>query len=138
VLTEQRPTTRPVDGSVMVRVPADERGWALALPPVPAGLRIGVTVGARDLLAASAELAGRGYDLLGAVPGLREGRHADLLVPAAARAAEPRWFAALLLPAARVFDLRFGPVGAVLRAELAVHLADDPDTGGPGGPDGAA
>jgi len=124
VLTEQRHRPRPADGSVVVRVDAHLPGWERALPPVP-GTRVAVTVGEPDLADAADELAARGYDLLGVVPGLRGGRHADLLVPAGLRADEPRWFSALLLPATRVFDLRFGPVGAVLRAELDLLLPDD-------------
>ena len=121
VLTEQRPLSRPLDGSVVVRVEADAPGWERALPPVP-GARTPVTVGAPDLAAARGELAARGYDLAGVVPGVRGGRHADVLVPAELRAGAPQWFAALLLPAARVFDLRFGPVGTLLRAELRLLL----------------
>ncbi len=121
MLTEQRALSRPADGSVVVRVVADRPGWERALPPVP-GARVAVTVGAADLADARDELAARGYDLAGVVPGVRGGRHADVLVPGPLRADEPRWFAALLLPADRVFDLRFGPVGAVLRAELQLLL----------------
>ncbi len=124
MLTEQRSLARPADGSVVVRVDAGTSGWERALPPVP-GARVAVTVGSDDLTAAREELSARGYDLVGVVPGLRAGRHADVLVPAVLRADEPRWFAALLLPAARVFDLRFGPVGAALRAELALLLPAD-------------
>jgi hypothetical protein len=123
VLTEQRHRPRPSDGSVVVRVDAGPPGWERALPPVPDG-RVAVTVGEPDLADVEHELAARGYDLVGVVPGLRGGRHADLLVPAELRADEPRWFSALLLPATRVFDLRFGPVGAVLRAELALLIPD--------------
>ena len=121
MLTEQRSLSRPADGSVVVRVGASRPGWELALPRVP-GARVAVTVGAADLADARDELAARGYHLAGVVPVVRGGRHVDVLVPAALRADEPRWFAALLLPAARVFDLRFGPVGAVLRAELELLL----------------
>ncbi|MGA1078315.1 MAG: hypothetical protein ACO3VG_04995 [Nitriliruptoraceae bacterium] len=121
MLTVQRSLSRPADGSVVVRVDASRPGWEVALPPVP-GTRVAVTVGAADLADARGELAARGYDLVGVVPAVRGGRHADVLVPAALRADEPRWFAALLLPAARVFDLRFGPVGSVLRAELELLL----------------
>ena len=121
MLTEQRSLSRPADGSVVVRVDASRPGWELALPSVP-GTRVAVTVGAADLADARAELAARGYDLAGVVPAVRGGLHADVLVPAALRADEPRWFASLLLPAARVFDLRFGPVVSVLRAELELLL----------------
>lgn len=124
MLTEQRHLSRPSDGSVVVRIDAAPTGWELALPPVP-GRRVPITVGASDLRETAITLAARGYDLAGVVPGVRGGRHADVLVPAALRADQPRWFSSLLVPAARVFDLRFGPVGTVLRAELALLLPAD-------------
>jgi len=124
VLTEQRTLSRPADGSVVVRLDATASGWERGLPVVP-GARVPITVGAPDLADAGPELAARGYDLAGVVPGVRGGRHADVLVPAALRADQPRWFSSLLVPAARVFDLRFGPVGTVLRAELALLLPAD-------------
>lgn len=126
MLTERRERARPVDGSVVVRVDAAVPGWERALPPVP-DARVVMTVGDEALTGARIELAARGYDLVGVVPGSRGGRHADVLVPAALRSDEPRWFSALLLPASRVFDLRFGPVGAVLRDELSLLLPTDED-----------
>ncbi len=113
---------RPTAGPVLVRVPAADAEWVHALPPVPDGGRLGVTVGDATLTAAAGPLADRGFDLLAAVPGRWPGRHVDLLVPATLRASHPRWFAALLLVAERVFDLRHGPVHLALRAELAAHL----------------
>lgn len=109
-------------GPVLVRVPADAADWVHGLPAVPDGGRVGVTVGTDELLAVAAALDVRGYDLLGAVAGRWPGRHADLLVLPELREAHPRWFAALLLVADRVFDLRHGPVHVALRAELAAHL----------------
>jgi hypothetical protein len=125
--TLPRTATRPADGSVVVRVHADGPGWVLALPPLPGRARLGITVGEDGLAASSDELAARGYDLLAVVAGRRPGPHADVLVPSDLREAQPRWFAALMLPAERVFDLRFGPVHVALRDELAVHLAERPD-----------
>lgn len=113
---------RPTAGPVLVRVPAVEMEWVHALPPLPDGERLGVTVGDAGLLDAASALAERGYDLLAAVGGRWPGRHADLLVPPQLREQHPRWFAALLLVAERVFDLRHGPVHVALRAELAAHL----------------
>ena len=43
-------------------------------------------------------------------------------MPAVLREQHPRWFAALLLIADRVFDLRFGPVHVALHDELVAHL----------------
>ena len=115
---------RAADGPVLVRIDASADGWVRGLPSVPDGRRIGVTVSSEPLCSCADELAERGYDLVGVVPGRAAGTHADLLVTAAAREDAARWFAALLLVASRVFDLRFGPVQAVLHAELAAHLPD--------------
>jgi hypothetical protein len=127
MLTLPRTATRPADGSVVVRLRADEAAWVRALPPMPGRARLGITVGEQRLLAARDTLAERGYDLLAVVTGRRPGAHADVLVPGDLREAQPRWFAALMLPAERVYDLRFGPVHVALRDELAVHLRDRPD-----------
>lgn len=113
---------RPAEGPVLVRVPADGDAWVQGLPPVPDLERVGVTVGDAALRDDRAALAARGFDLIDVVPGRRPGRHADLLVPAHLRESHPRWFAALLLVAERVFDLRFGPVHVALHDELVAHL----------------
>jgi len=128
MLTLPRTATRPADGTVVVRLRADEDSWVRALPPMPGRARLGITVGEERLLSARDALAERGYDLLAVVEGRRPGAHADVLVPGDLREAQPRWFAALMLPAERVFDLRFGPVHVALRDELAVHLMERPDT----------
>lgn len=107
---------------MLVRVPADGDAWVQGLPPVPDLERVGVTVGDAALRDGRAALAARGFDLIDVVPGRRPGRHADLLVPAHLRESHPRWFAALLLVAERVFDLRFGPVHVALHDELVAHL----------------
>ena len=113
---------RAADGPVLVRVDASASDWVRGLPSVPDGRRVGVTVGSDELRAAADELAARGYELLGVVPGRRSGLPADILVTGAMRESDARWFPALLLVAARVFDLRFGPVQVALADELAAHL----------------
>ena len=115
-------SARPAEGPVLVRIAADDPSWVRGLPSVPEALRVGVTVGDASLASADEELAARGYDLIEVVPGRRPGPHADILVTAAVREEQPRWFAALLLVAGRVFDLRFGPVQLVLHDELVAHL----------------
>jgi len=115
-------SSRPAEGPVLVRIAADDPGWVQGLPPVPDPERVGVTVGEAALREDRVALAARGYDLIDVVPGRRPGRHADLLVPARLRDEHPRWFAALLLVADRVFDLRFGPVHVALHDELVAHL----------------
>jgi len=107
---------------VLVRIAAAGSGWVQGLPPVPDTERIGVTVGDAALRVDRDALALRGYDLIDVVPGRRPGRHADLLVVSHLRETHPRWFAALLLVADRVFDLRFGPVHVALHDELVAHL----------------
>jgi hypothetical protein len=114
--------TRPSEGPVLVRVPADGSAWVQSLPPVPEPYRIGVTVGIEQLRPDGVELATRGFDLIDVVAGRRPGPHADLLVPTSLREEHPRWFSSLLLVSERVFDLRFGPVHIALHDELMAHL----------------
>jgi hypothetical protein len=114
--------TRSAEGPVLVRIDARSADWVLGLPAVPEALSVSVTVGDPSLRDDARELAKRGYDLIEVVPGRSPGRHADLLVPAALRDDHVRWFAALLLVAQRVFDLRFGPVHIALHDELMAHL----------------
>ena len=122
VTDDRVPPARPAEGPVLVRVAATEAEWVRGLPNVPAGSRVGVTVGDAGLRGCTDELALRGYDLIDVVPGRRPGEHADLLVTATLRDAHPRWFSSLLLVADRVFDLRFGPVHVALHDELVAHL----------------
>lgn len=122
VTHEHVPPARPAEGPVLVRVVATEADWVRGLPNVPAGSRVGVTVGDAGLRGCEDELAMRGYDLIAVVPGRRPGEHADLMVPSALRDEHPRWFSSLLLVAERVFDLRFGPVHVALHDELVAHL----------------
>ena len=119
---ERTGPARPAEGPVLVRIEADAEGWMQGLPSVPDGLRVSVTVGDPAATAAASELAARGYDLIGFVAGRRPGAHADLLISATLRDDHPRWFAALLLVAQRVFDPRFGPVQLALQDELVAHL----------------
>jgi hypothetical protein len=107
-----------------VRIDATRTDWVTGLPSLPGPARVSVTVGDAALRDDASALALRGYDLIQVVPGRRPGPHADVLVPALLRDEHPRWFAALLLVAARVFDLRFGPVQLVLHDELVAHLPD--------------
>jgi hypothetical protein len=125
--TASRTATAPPEGAVLVRVPAEAARWVVQLPPLPPGPSIGVTVGHPSLASQRAELAARGYRLLATVGGRDPGPHADVLVPAALRDTEQRWFASLILVASRVYDLAFGPVLTVLHDELEVHLAALPD-----------
>lgn len=120
--TAVAPQTRPSEGPVLVRVPADDPAWVRGLPPVPDPHRVGVTVGVERLRDDAVELASRGFDLIDVVPGRRPGPHADLLITAALREDHPRWFSSLLLVSERVFDLRFGPVHLALHDELMAHL----------------
>lgn len=124
VTDDRTPAAHAADGPVLVRVDASTGDWVRGLPSVPDGHRVGLTVSDTSLMGCRDELDERGYDLLAVVPGRRSGVHADLLVTPSTRADAPRWFAALLLVADRVFDLRFGPVRMLLRAELTAH---DPD-----------
>jgi len=126
VADDRTRSARAADGPVLVRIDASAPDWVHGLPSVPEGRRIGVTVSTEALRSCTTALAERGYDLIGVVPGRGGGTHADLLVTAAARDDAARWFPALLLVAARVFDLRFGPVQLLLQAELAAHLPDLP------------
>lgn len=119
----RRDATGSADGPVLVRLRSDVLDWVRSIPSAPTEIRIGVTVGDESLASHADDLRLRGYDLLGVVPGRRPGLHADLVVTATLREEHPRWFAALLLVAVRVFDLRFGPVHLALRDELRAHRA---------------
>ncbi len=122
VADDRTRAARPADGPVLVRVGATDPHWVHGLPSLPGALRVSVTVADIALRDQAQDLALRGYDLIAVVPGRQPGLHADLLVPATLRDDHPRWFAALLLVADRVFDLRFGPVQLALHDELVAHL----------------
>lgn len=106
-------------GAVLVRVEASRPDWVLGLPNLPSPHRVAVTVGSDPAGDTDVQLQLRGYDLIAVVPGRRPEAHATLLVPAPLREEHPRWFAALLLVAERVYDPRFGPVRMMLKDELA-------------------
>ena len=113
----------PQQGAVLVRLPVGSGDWAAALPPVPAGWRLTVSLGHPDLLPIPGdELRARGYEVVGvATARAPVGRSVDVLVPGALRSAEPHWWEQLGRGATRVFDLRMGPVLALLRSQLALH-----------------
>ena len=114
----------PAD-AILLRLPVDGPGWALALPPVPDGAEVTVTLGHPDLLPAdSGPARARGYRIVGAASEKRPlGSVADLLVPGELQQSAPEWWDAVLRRASRAFDLRLGPVQQVLDAELALHAA---------------
>lgn len=117
--------TPALDGAVLVRVPASGPGWAGRLPTAPDGTVLTVSLGDPVLRQVPVDdLIAGGYRLVGgdAAPAWA-GEHVDVLVPAAVREGHPAWFARLQGLARRVFDLRMGPVRAVLADELAWHLA---------------
>ena len=112
-------------GDVLVRIRAADRGWARALPPVPSGEPLTVSVGGRDLLPIPGDdLVAAGYRLVGvATEERRTAGTIDVLVPAALRHEHPDWWRSFAPLAERVFDLRLGPVQLVLAPELDLHLA---------------
>lgn len=115
--------TLPTDGTVIVRLRAEDQGWIHQLPVVR-GRSLTVTVGRADLLPVPAEeLLARGYRLVGVAAEHRPiGPAVDVMVPASLREEQPGWWAQLEPLAERVFDLRMGPVRQVLAAEIDVHL----------------
>jgi hypothetical protein len=120
-----RATRRPPEGAVLVRVPAEGTEWAARLPVVPTDTVLTVTVNDASLVPVPVDdLIAGGYRIVG-VAGRDRGpvRCVDVLVPAGLREQEPVWWEALRGMAARVFDLRMGPVLAVLADELDRHLA---------------
>jgi hypothetical protein len=113
----------PSRGAVLVRLPAHEGGdWATSLPTVPTGWTLTVSLGHPALLPIPATLRSRGYEVVGvATARAPVGRSVDVLVPAALRAQHPDWWERIGSHATRIFDLRMGPVLAVLGNELALH-----------------
>ena len=112
---------------MLVRVRADAPTWISAVPPVPAGEVVTVSVsdpGLRDV--ATADLLRCGYRIVGVHPwrAATDGHGTvDLLVTATLIEQHPRWWRELLAVADRAFDLRLGPVQQVLGQEIALHLA---------------
>lgn len=111
-------------GTLLVRVPAADATWPRDLPAVPLGHHVTVTLGHAALIPGPGDgLAGSGYRVAGVATDHRPlGPCVDLLVPPAVRDADPRWWGAVRGRADRVFDLAFGPVAALLSAEVALHL----------------
>lgn len=111
------------DGTLLVRVPAADRGWARTLPRVPDGRTLTVTVGLAELAPVPADdLVASGYRIVGVASEQRPlGHLVDVCVPPDLREEHPRWWASLVARADRIFDPRLGPVARVLAAELALH-----------------
>jgi hypothetical protein len=125
--------TPPTEGAVLVRLAALDRTWATALPRVPDGRVLTVTVGHPDLVPVPADdLTAAGYRIAGVASARRPvGSTIDVLVPHDLRVRHPGWWRALAQHAIRIFDLRMGPVRVVLAAELELHLRaahDEPHT----------
>jgi hypothetical protein len=116
---------RVQDGAVLVRLRADGPDWAARLPAAPTSRVLTVTVGHPSLVPVPVDdLVSGGYRIVGVAEGDRPvGACVDVYVPADLRVREPEWWGRLSARAERVFDLRMGPVWAVLGAELELHLA---------------
>jgi hypothetical protein len=126
VSAPQTADATPTQGAALVRLPVDDGAWVTALPPVPSGWTLTVSLGHPSLLPIPEdELTSRGYAVVGvATARAPVGRSIDVLVPGALRAAEPRWWEQLGRRASRIFDLRMGPVLTVLGNQLALHDQD--------------
>jgi len=112
-------------GALLVRVPVQGPTWALALPQVPEGAQVTVTLGHPGLLPVdTGPVRARGYRIIGTASDSRPiGEVVDLLVEPGLRDAAPRWWRQLQTQAERIFDLELGPVRRVLHAELSLHAA---------------
>ena len=119
-----RPRGSTEQADLLVRLPVDDAGWADTLPVTPEGTTVTVTVGHPDLVPVSlATTCAHGYRIVGVASATRPiGPTIDILVPEALWLANPDWFDDLVHRAVRVFDLRLGPVQAVLAAQLTLHL----------------
>lgn len=117
------------EGAVLVRLPVQDRSWAARLPVVPDGRLVTVAIGHPSLVPSRpTEPRTRGYRIVGiATERAPIGRSIDILVPASLRAGHPTWWHELARGAQRIFDLRMGPVQAVLASQLALHEAATPD-----------
>lgn len=124
--------------TVLVRIPVTEAPWHGALPPVPSGTTVTVTVSDPGLGPdpgpgdpgdddpPTGDVPPAGYRLVGVASVLPHGTgggFADVLVTAATRERHPDWWRSLLDRASHVYDLRFGPVRHALSPLLAVHEA---------------
>lgn len=109
--------------ALCVEVAVDDGAWVESLPPAPGTRQVSVSfdsaeLGARDRSAIT-EL---GYRVVGTGPVGHTSDVAHLMVSWDTVERHPRWWRALLDLAARVYDLRFGPVQLALRSVLDVHL----------------
>ncbi|MCA1711950.1 MAG: hypothetical protein LC789_10105 [Actinobacteria bacterium] len=111
-------SSRPADAAsrsagAVVRVACDDAGWARALPPVPAGSTVTVSLGHPAPAEQRAQLEARGYRLVGVFPSMLadpETAVADLLVPEGLIEEHPAWWRDLTTGALRVYSLQHGPV----------------------------
>lgn len=115
----------PPPGAMLVRTRASGTDWAQRLPPVPGGHLVTASVGHPHLREVpAADLLASGYRVVGVHGGTgHDGDTVDLLVRSDLVAAHPAWWRRLAAVADRAFDLRHGPVQAVLGREIALHLA---------------
>lgn len=116
------PTT-PIGADLLVRIPVRGPRWWAALPPVPPGQRVTVTLGRADLLPSDvSQPTTRGYEVVGVASDRRPiGTVVDVYLPAELQRHFPGYTTALLERADRAFDLAMGPVQLVLAPELAMH-----------------
>lgn len=112
------------EGALLVRIAASGPGWAAALPAVPGGGEVTVTLGRPELLPVdTGAVRARGYRIIGTASSSRPiGDIVDLLVPPTLRAEAPGWWEQVVRAAQRVFDPGLGPVQRLLEAELQVHM----------------
>ncbi len=122
-------TTDDREVSLCVEIAVDDGSWVERLPPAPGSGSVSlsfddVELAARDRTAVT--------DLGYVVVGTAGVRHTDdvahLLVTQAVVERHTRWWRALLDLAARVYDLRFGPVQFTLADVLRLHAAKVPST----------
>lgn len=113
----------PPVGGALVRIRCADGSWISMLPPVPGGATVTVaTATAAQRTVGDADLARSGYRIVGPQPRSGMPDAVELLVSARLMAAEPRWWRALLAVADRAYDLRMGPVQAVLGGHLVAHM----------------
>ena len=111
-------SSRPADAAsppagAIVRVACDNAGWARALPAVPAGGTVTVSLVHAASAEQRAQLEARGYRLVGVFPSMLadpDSAVADLLVPEELIEDHPAWWRDLTAGALRVYSLQHGPV----------------------------
>ncbi len=113
------------DLSLCVEVAIADGGWVERLPPAPGSPGgTSVTVSFDDIELAARDRAGvtaLGYQVVGTGAVSHVSDVAHLMVSQSVVERHPRWWRALLDLAARVYDLRFGPVQVALRDVLRAH-----------------